>query len=808
MAKRPKTTSAEQVIETTVGILPAGTTVRPTYSHGAAVKQYASWVYAAARMNAQAVAAQSLRLYTYNGSETNQERLYRTRKVNNSRRKYILGELQRKPHPTVVSKAMEFGDDFEEVVAHPAAALLRKVNPWQGGHELLTLLGLYLELTGNAYWYTERSGIGNTPSMILSLMPKMVEVIPDSGSMIAGYVYGRSSESPVTLTTDEVLHFKYPNPDSLWYGRGKVESAWNVICQNNAIHEMDFAFFSNFARPDMLVTIQASSDKKAIDRFREEISQKNGGTKKSGRLLAVTGAVDVKPLAFPPKDLSGRDEVVEEIAACFGVPVTMLKANDPNLASAEAGYASWREMTISPMCKTIEDVLNQIYLPMWGLEDQAVFAFDDPVPSNRDFALREMTEKVSRGIWSINEARELDGQDEHDNPLADELLVNGQPIGASMAMTLPPIDRISPQPEPDEEDEDELEDEPIIEQRSAKNRTKAVDKSPSEECVSRKIRILLDEGYSQDQAVAIAYSMCDEESKRADKPNGESTCGCGCGDKSNGQPISQKDLWLGNHRIECGDYYKETPLDELEERRVAAFVAGINEVMRMQSEASIAVLQRSSVGGSAAVEAAIREIADGVWVSEIRDVADPFIRDALRQGGTAGMGRIGVDVSFDLANPEVQRFVDRASTRLAIGMNQTTEIRMRSLLGDGLTQGETIPQLSERIRTSTGFEPARAETIARTESARAYVQGQEEAWKQSGVVEGKQWLLAPDACEFCRAAAREFSTKTVPLGQPFFARGSTLAGVAGGTMRLDYDDVQGAPLHPNCRCDVVPVVKP
>jgi len=40
----------------------------------------------------------------------------------------------------------------------------------------------------------------------------------------------------------------------------------------------------------------------------------------------------------------------------------------------------------------------------------------------------------------------------------------------------------------------------------------------------------------------------------------------------------------------------------------------------------------------------------------------------------------------------------------------------------------------------------------------------------------------------------------------FFAKGSTLT-VGGSTMKLDYTDVQGPPLHPNDRCDLVPVLQ-
>ena len=62
------------------------------------------------------------------------------------------------------------------------------------------------------------------------------------------------------------------------------------------------------------------------------------------------------------------------------------------------------------------------------------------------------------------------------------------------------------------------------------------------------------------------------------------------------------------------------------------------------------------------------------------------------------------------------------------------------------------------------------------------------------------------ACEFCQEVAKQFNDKTVALNDPFFAKGSVLT-VGESTMKLDYTDVQGPPLHPNDRCDLVPVLE-
>jgi hypothetical protein len=99
----------------------------------------------------------------------------------------------------------------------------------------------------------------------------------------------------------------------------------------------------------------------------------------------------------------------------------------------------------------------------------------------------------------------------------------------------------------------------------------------------------------------------------------------------------------------------------------------------------------------------------------------------------------------------------------------------------------------------------RALVIARSESARAFTRGQEQAWKDTDVVAGKRWLLAPDACAFCAQFYAEYGNRVVPIGEPFAPIGTSIS-ADGQTMVLDYEDIETPPLHPNCRCDMVAVM--
>jgi hypothetical protein len=176
-------------------------------------------------------------------------------------------------------------------------------------------------------------------------------------------------------------------------------------------------------------------------------------------------------------------------------------------------------------------------------------------------------------------------------------------------------------------------------------------------------------------------------------------------------------------------------------------------------------------------------------------------------------------VTFAPARDDLRAYAQSESVRLARGaaegIAKYTRVRVSKILGDGLADGDTIDQLANRVQEWAGeagdeerSTRNRAVMIARTEAQRATRRAEVEAWKSTGMVEGKTWLLAPDPCEFCEAASNEFSTKSIGLEDSFFNKGDTMLGADGNEMALDYEDIDGPPLHPNCRCSLQPKLEP
>lgn len=161
------------------------------------------------------------------------------------------------------------------------------------------------------------------------------------------------------------------------------------------------------------------------------------------------------------------------------------------------------------------------------------------------------------------------------------------------------------------------------------------------------------------------------------------------------------------------------------------------------------------------------------------------------------------------AKTAVERVLKDQLLRLSNQGVITANGTLKQLLGDSLQRGVSPGELTRQVQgwaLQRGDESRavkwRAETIARTEASRALNMGQRTAWKEMGV-ERMRWLVAPNPCEFC-AAMRDKTSQHID--EPFLTVGQTMQGSKGGTMVADYATVREPPLHPNCKCTLVPIV--
>lgn len=135
-----------------------------------------------------------------------------------------------------------------------------------------------------------------------------------------------------------------------------------------------------------------------------------------------------------------------------------------------------------------------------------------------------------------------------------------------------------------------------------------------------------------------------------------------------------------------------------------------------------------------------------------------------------------------------------AATNRLVGVGENVWQHVRAATVRSLQDGTTNEALKSEIEGITRFSEYRADTIARTETISAYVNGDRqgvEALGDYGPVE-KAWLAALD--NRTRESHAEADGQTVPMGEPFI--------VGGVAMNAPHDASAPPEEVVNCRCVV------
>jgi len=168
-----------------------------------------------------------------------------------------------------------------------------------------------------------------------------------------------------------------------------------------------------------------------------------------------------------------------------------------------------------------------------------------------------------------------------------------------------------------------------------------------------------------------------------------------------------------------------------------------------------------------------------------------------------------LSASFDVTPKYLKEKIEELALQFAENLNDNMIEKLRGVLSEGMMEGESMVDIASRIKDIYGsLSEYDAERIARTEVIRISNSAADEAYKQSGVVDYKEWSTAVDerVCPFCSL----MNGRIIEVGKNFFKKGESVVAKDGEGeeiyLDLDYEAVKHPPLHPMCRCCLLPVV--
>ena len=295
---------------------------------------------------------------------------------------------------------------------------MKNVNPQRNEFDLKNETELFLELTGNSYWYLVPSNLRGQngqylPSEVWVLPSQRVKIVPSVTEFIDHFELRRQGfGEPVRYKPEEIIHFRFPNPNDILYGIGPLQGAANAVDVNQYIRDYEVNLFRNQARPDFVIKAEKGMDGPARDRFMQMWRDTYRGTKSVGKFGVLEGGMDLKELGWSPRDISflvGRNLTKEEICNIFGIPMSKVQTKDVNRANAEAGDVTYQRDTISPRLRLQEQKITEKLLTIY---DEKLFCvFEDNVPLDKEFRIKERESNLKNAYSSINEERRIDGRE-------------------------------------------------------------------------------------------------------------------------------------------------------------------------------------------------------------------------------------------------------------------------------------------------------------------------------------------------------------------------------------------------------------
>lgn len=253
---------------------------------------------------------------------------------------------------------------------------------------------------------------------------------------------------------------------------------------------------------------------------------------------------------------------------------------------------------------------------------------------------------------------------------------------------------------------------------------------------------------------------------------------CGCGSLRKAKAVSTNvGKYVAKHEDKTAKKVERVLAEQ--GKKISAQVAKlyVNKMLKADSVAAV-------------VQAILKELElTGLSVAIVESIT-PELLAAFNAAGIVGVAQVGID-----STAKITRQIDSAAlayaaehgAELVKGLSLTTEDALRAEITRAMKDGSSAAELAKSIRELGAFSRSRASTIARTELATAHIQGNVQGWRETGMVSGKEWIMGDlhDIEDVCDLNAMK------------------------GQIGLDEefeDGIMFPPAHPNCICDVLPVL--
>lgn len=329
--------------------------------------------------------------------------------------------------PEIVVEKKNSQGEWDKVDGHPAAALLKRPNPFEDGETFMRAWIASENTHGTFYAEKVMSGAGQIAELY-PLIPTMVIPVykrTARGDELDYYEYHNGSGVPVRFEPDELLIRRRHSRGSMFSGLSPLQVALGSVDADIAATEYVRAFFNNDGTPSGILKFTGRTmDQATMDAMRQKWqSNYSRHGKNRGGLAVLDDSVDYQAIGAQLNELESETLTsIDESRICmaFGVPPILIGAYvglvhvNQRASVREAQQDFWMN-TMSPELKQIRHWLTWFVLPYFepieNIKAENIrFNWDmaqvDALQEDVDQIAKRVRENYKYGIMTLNEARE------------------------------------------------------------------------------------------------------------------------------------------------------------------------------------------------------------------------------------------------------------------------------------------------------------------------------------------------------------------------------------------------------------------
>lgn len=301
-------------------------------------------------------------------------------------------------------------DGADEIEDHPFVDIQKRPNSFQTWWEIKYRIAQNFIIYGNSFLLKLRDRLG-TPRALVQLHPDRMDTKPYGKEQIDVYVY--NALAPIEIPKEDIIHFRYPDPDNYIKGRPVLNNVLNQL----EIDKFQTAYQKKFYAEGGFYGATFSTDQKmtkeSFSRMRDElIANYGGGSDNAYKVALFEQGLKPIPAAYSIKDMdiaAQRQLTQQEICNAFQVNKLLLGESELiQRGNADTVFYVFYSMVADPLLSYLDEVFTSQLMVTDFSEDYKV-KHDELASKDIELDLKYYHEGLTDGWLSPNEVREQEG---------------------------------------------------------------------------------------------------------------------------------------------------------------------------------------------------------------------------------------------------------------------------------------------------------------------------------------------------------------------------------------------------------------